>query len=411
MVYPVPTKVALVTGVNGISGNAIVEHLIRLPKTEWSKIIISSRSPLKNYWQDPRVEFLALDFLKPVDELVPQMQGSCSNVTHAFFCSYVHSDDFKKLRGLNVPLFTNFLTALDTVAKDSLQRVCLQTGGKHYGVHLGPIEAPVHEGMPRYEDHGENFYYPQEDFMFDLASKRSWKWNVIRPHAIIGFTPGANGMNEALTAALYLLCCRETGEMPKFPGNKFFYNSADDQSYAPSIADMSVWASVNEHTANEAFTHVNGDVYVWRYFWPKLAAYYGIKAYVLEWNEQGEDAKLANNFKMGDWAQGKQEVWDEVVKKYGGNPMAFEWGTWGFFDWAIGKSWSTVGTASKARKMGWTRYDDTYDTWVETFQMFENAGTLPSRSTLGVKDVPYPEKLPNPAEAAEALKRVDSKQV
>lgn len=29
-------KTALVTGANGISGNALVEHLIRTPKTEWS---------------------------------------------------------------------------------------------------------------------------------------------------------------------------------------------------------------------------------------------------------------------------------------------------------------------------------------------------------------------------------------
>jgi len=33
---PLPqTKVAFVAGANGISGNAIVEHLIRTPKTEW----------------------------------------------------------------------------------------------------------------------------------------------------------------------------------------------------------------------------------------------------------------------------------------------------------------------------------------------------------------------------------------
>lgn len=60
---------------------------------------------------------------------------------------------------------------------------------QHYGAHLGPTEVPLHEEMPRYEDYGENFYYQQEDFMFDLASKRSWTWNVIRPDAIIGFTP------------------------------------------------------------------------------------------------------------------------------------------------------------------------------------------------------------------------------
>lgn len=48
---------------------------------------------------------------------------------------------------------------------------------------------PLHEGIERYEDHGENFYYPQEDFLFELSSKRSWDWNVIRPMGIIGYTP------------------------------------------------------------------------------------------------------------------------------------------------------------------------------------------------------------------------------
>lgn len=132
--------------------------------------------------------------------------------------------------------------------------------------------------MPRYQDHGENFYYQQEDAMFALAKERTWSWNVIRPNGIIGFTPGANGMSEALTLAVYLLVCRELGQVPTFPGNKFFYNAADDASYAPSIADMSVWAATSgDKTKNEAFNHTNGDIIVWRYLWPKLGRYFGIE--------------------------------------------------------------------------------------------------------------------------------------
>lgn len=128
---PVPdSKVAFVTGCNGISGNAIVEHLIRLPKEEWSIIIVSSRSPLKHYWQDPRVEFVALDFLEPVDTIISKMPPACKRVTHAYYTSYVHTDDFSKLREANVPLFEHFLTAIDSVAGENLQRICLQTGGK-----------------------------------------------------------------------------------------------------------------------------------------------------------------------------------------------------------------------------------------------------------------------------------------
>jgi hypothetical protein len=62
---------------------------------------------------------------------------------------------------------------------------------QHYGVHLGPVPTPMREDVPRYEDKGENFYFAQEDFMFNLQRQRRWSWNIIRPNAIIGFTPGS----------------------------------------------------------------------------------------------------------------------------------------------------------------------------------------------------------------------------
>lgn len=81
-------------------------------------------------WQDPRVRYIALDFLKPVEELVEAMTPLCHDVTHAFFASYVHVADFSRLGDYNIPLFRNFLLAIDAVAVKSLQRVCVQTGGK-----------------------------------------------------------------------------------------------------------------------------------------------------------------------------------------------------------------------------------------------------------------------------------------
>ncbi|KAM0332013.1 hypothetical protein ACHAQA_002279 [Verticillium albo-atrum] len=401
-------KVAFVTGANGITGNAIIEHLIRQPASEWSKIVITSRrTPTQVFWQDPRIRFIALDFLKPVDELVEAMKPWCHDVTHAFFASYVHSADFAKLRDYNVPLFKNFLGSIDTVAWNSLQRVCLSTGGKHYGVHLGPIEVPIHEGMSRYDDHGENFYYPQEDYLFDLASKRDWNWNVIRPNAIIGFTPAGNGMSAALTLAIYILTCREMGEVPVFPGNKFFYNSVDDASYAPSLADMNVWAATSEHTKNEAFNHTNGDVIVWKYFWPKLGRYFGIEfPETQDWKASGEGERMEHNFLMTQWAKDKEPIWKRVVEKHGGNVEAFSWGTWDFFDWAVGKAWFTIGSVSKARKFGWTRYDDTYETWIETFRSFENAGILPLaiEQPLPMADVKT-KRSPHPGDAVAARKK------
>ncbi|KAF2851657.1 hypothetical protein T440DRAFT_498198 [Plenodomus tracheiphilus IPT5] len=385
MPLPKP-RVAFVAGCTGVCGNAIVEFLIRQPKEEWSRIFVSSRTPLKNYWQDPRVSFVAMDFLDPVENIIEKLPPSCAEITHAFFAAYVHADTLEGLKQANIPLFANFLTAIDTVAGESLQNVCLQTGGKHYGAHLGPVPVPLSEDMGRYEDNGTNFYYHQEDTMFRLQAQRNWSWNVIQPNAVIGFTPGKNGMSEALTMALYLLINKELGQTPAFPGNKYFYNSVDDNSFAGGLADLSVWASTHEHTKNESFIHVNGDVFVWRYFFKRLGEYFGLDIPPQEdWPEEGTKgyhSKHANSIKMSEWAKDKRPVWEAICEKYGGNKEAFDWGTWAFFDFATGKSWPTISTMTKARKFGWLRQDDTYETWADTFRSFENAGILPSQHLL-----------------------------
>src|SRR5688572_20115741 len=78
-----------------------------------SKIIITSRRvPKQSLWQDHRVRFIALDFLNPVEELIPLMAPFCHDVTHAFFTSYVHTANFANLRDSNIPLFHNFLVAI-----------------------------------------------------------------------------------------------------------------------------------------------------------------------------------------------------------------------------------------------------------------------------------------------------------
>ena len=94
---------------------------------------------------------------------------------------------------------------------------------------------------------------------------------------------------------------------------------------------------------------------------------------------------MAHGFRMAEWAADKKEVWDKVCEKYGGKKEAFEWGTWFFFDWSVGKAWPTLSSMTKARKFGWNRYDDTYETWIETFKAFENAGVLPKNRDLIAK--------------------------
>lgn len=95
------------------------------------------------------------------------------------------------------------------------------------------------------------------------------------------------------------------------------------------------------------------------------------------WTAQGDSGKLESQINMMAWSKDKKAVWERVVAKHGGNPQAFDWGTWDILDWGLGEGWLAITTVSKARKYGWTRHDDTYDCWIETFRSFENAGVLP----------------------------------
>ncbi|KAF2034279.1 nucleoside-diphosphate-sugar epimerase GsfE [Setomelanomma holmii] len=376
------SKVAFVSGANRLSGNAIIEYLIRLPKAEFSRIIISSRSPLATTWQDHRVDFVAIDFLASVADIKQKLEeAGCHEVTHAYFTSYIHKDDFNALKEANIPLFRNFVDAIDSVDGKSLQRICLQTGGKYYGIHkVSPPICPCPEDLPRIEDEHQ-FYYDQEDYLQETSAKNGWGWNIIRPGAIVGYAPGKSGMSIALSVALYFITCARTGETARFGGNKFFWNCLEDNSYTPSIADMTIWATTHEHTRNEAFNHANGDVYLWKTQLHRLGMHYGVEV-AGDVESSGEDVKTSsyhssNSFSLADWSAGKREIWDDICTQHGGKKEAFDWCTCWFMDWVVGKAWPTWVSVSKAWKFGCSRFDDTVETWFETIRALENAGVLP----------------------------------
>ncbi|GME35299.1 Nucleoside-diphosphate-sugar epimerase [Neofusicoccum parvum] len=367
-------KVAFVSGANGITGFAITEHLLKQPESEWSKIIVSSRRPLASPWYDSRVHFVAADFLAPVEEIVEALKPICGDVTHVYFSSYVHHPNLARLPEKNVPLFRNFLDAMVEVCPN-LERVCLQTGGKYYGVQCGPVPVPITEDLPRYDDQGLNFYFPQEDYLASAqkASGEKWSYSIVRPFGVVGFSPQANGMSLAVSMAVYLLIQAELSGTAPFPGNSYVLDTIEDVSYPPSMADLSVWATTQEHTKNEAFNSTIGDIFVWRYFFPKLAEYFGTK---LSKMPKGQIELLPVT--PAEWAKDKRPVWEAIVKKYGGNPAAIDWCTWDMWSWSMYRDWPAWSSMNKARKFGWARQDDAYEVWTSAFKSLENAGVLPS---------------------------------
>lgn len=377
------SKVAFITGGNGITGSAILEYLVKNTKVDnFKRIITTSRSPFKTTVSDPRVEFIALDFTQQPDVLAKQMSDACSEVTHAYFSSYVHKDDFVELNTANAALFENFLLALIQTAPH-LQNVTLQTGGKHYGVHLSPVPSPAREDEPRRGSSADNFYFGQEDFLINKQKGSSWTWNVIRPEAIIGTTLKPNGMNSALTYALYILTCKKLGETPQMPTNRIYWEGYDDCSYAPLIADLTVFVSTNPACANEAFNVTNGDYFCWRYMWPRMTSYFGVETSSdHQFSRPGlEVGKPFLECSLAEWATSeRQQVWNQLCDEKGCPQAKDTWlaGTWQYQDWVFGRTWSATLSMSKARRFGYNGYIDSYQAFVETFEKMRKLGQIPS---------------------------------
>lgn len=222
----------------------------------------------------------------------------------------------------------------------------------------------------------------QEDKLAAAQKGKSWTWNVIRPEAIVGATSKPNGMNEALTIAMYFLICQELGTEAPMPTNQRYWEGTDDVSYGPLIADLTFYASTHQHCANEAFNVVNGDYFTWRYMWPRLAAYFGATASSDQKfsKPRPNEGELQLDTSLLEWSSGKREVWDKLCERQCVQPAkdTFDFGTWAFQDWVFQRTWSATLTMSKARKFGWKGYKDSYECFVETFDKFKKFGFIPS---------------------------------
>jgi nucleoside-diphosphate-sugar epimerase len=377
-------KVAFITGANGITGSAILKYLVEHTSAEeWSDLIVTSRSPFQTIVSDPRIEFVALDFSQDAKTLAGKMATVCSKVTHAYFSSYVHKDDFKELNVANEKLFTNFLDALIETAPN-LENVTLQTGGKHYNVHLFPVPSPAQESDRRLESPIGNFYYPQEDHLIARQKGQRWTWNVIRPEAIIGATQKPNGMNEALTLALYLLVCRELGEEAVMPTNQRYWEGAEDISDTRLISEMTIWASTSSKTGNQAFNITNGDYFCWKYMWPRLAKYFGASAsskqtFSKPYPKEGD---LQLEVSLDEWSKDKRQIWDKLCDRAGVPEAKASWdaATWAFQDWVFQRTWSATLSMSKARSFGWTGYVDSFQSFKDAFDEFATRRQIPPLS-------------------------------
>lgn len=354
------TNIALVVGATGITGSNLAEKLI---EKGWITYGLSRHPNTEIAGLKP----IAADLLNQAD-----LQAKLADVapSHVFFTSWMRNDTEAENIRVNSAMVRNLLNSLS--AKKSIQHVALVTGLKHY---LGPFEAyakagtlpetPVREEHPRLDL--ENFYYAQEDEVYAGAERDGFTWSIHRPHSVVGKAVG-NLMNMGTTLAIYASICKETGRPFQFPGSAEQWNGLSDVTDAKLLAEHMIWAATTEAAHNEAFNVANGDLFRWKWLWKQIADWFAIESAGFDGQIRPLEQEMAND----------APAWQQIASKYNLkepdiNRLASAWHT----DLDLGRPLEVMTDMSKSRKLGFTGYQDTRDSFFDLFKRLRAENLIP----------------------------------
>lgn len=352
-------NIALIVGATGLSGSYTAQQL----KAEGWTVVTLSRSAVDLPWSDRHI---AAD-LEDAEASHAALKAA-SGVTHVFFCTWSRQKDEAENVRVNAMMIRNLF---DGLADAPIKHAALVTGLKHY---LGSFDdyakvkpyTPFLESSPRLP--GLNFYYAQEDVLFEFAAKRGFTWTVHRPHTMIGFAIG-NAMNMAVTLAVYASICKHTGRPFLFPGSPEQYGAVADVTDARILAKQLHWAAVTEGAQNTPFNTVNGDLFRWTWLWAQISGYFGLE--VAEY--PGHPVPLETQ--MAD----APALWAEIVAKHGLQDIAVgKLASWWHSDADLGRTLECFTDMTNSRALGFTAYQQTTHSFFDVFDTLRAQRIIPS---------------------------------
>eukprot|EP00897_Mesotaenium_endlicherianum_P007713 jgi/Mesen1/6970/ME000361S06120 len=334
-------NVALIVGVTGIVGNHVLRRILSDKTDCWEKVYGVSRKPCPDWLAaaaagDDRFVHVQADVgsaSAAQDALVP-----LRHVTHVFYATWAMRPSEEESCQVNGAMLRNVLTALCPVAQ--VKHVTLTTGTKHY---LGPfetygkveMETPYREDLPRLP--GANFYYALEDALFEHAK-------------LHGFT-----------------ICQVSGMPFRFPGSRTQWEGLNEVSDADLVAEQEVWGAIDARAQNEAFNTTNGDLFRWKYMWPKIAKFWNL-----------EPAPYEGPAPLQESMKDKGEVWDRLVAEHGLKPHKMdELAVWWHADADLSREIEAINDMTKSREAGFFGFRNSQRSFYSLFQYLrDNEYTL-----------------------------------
>ncbi len=352
-------NVALIVGATGLSGS----YTGRLLKQHGWTVVTLSRGAAELEFSDRHIAADLED--APASAAALKAAG---DVTHVFFCIWSRQSNEAENVRVNGMTIRNLF---DGLSHAPIRHAALVTGLKHY---LGSFDdyakvkpyTPFLESSPRLP--GLNFYYTQEDVLFEMAAKRGFTWSVHRPHTLIGFVIG-NAMNMAVTLAVYASICKHTGRPFVYPGSPEQYNAVTDVTDARILAKQLLWAATTPAAANLPFNISNGEVFRWTWLWQQLADYFGIEAAPYPGKPTPLEGQMAD----------AQTIWSEIVAKHGLQDIPVSrLASWWHSDADLGRTLECFSDMANSRTLGFDAYQSTTKSFTDVFDELRARRIIPA---------------------------------
>ncbi len=352
-------NIALIVGATGLSGSYAGRHL---REQGWT-VVTLSRSAADLGWSDRHIAADLADAAATAAAL-----KAARDVTNVFYCTWARQANEEENVRVNAAMIRNLFDGLKGAP---IRHAALVTGLKHY---LGSFDdyakvkpyTPFLESSPRLP--GPNFYYAQEDVLFEKAREFGFDWSVHRPHTMIGFAIG-NAMNMAVTLAVYASICRHTGQPFVYPGSPEQYNAVTDVTDARLLARQLHWAATTPAAANMPFNTVNGDVFRWTWLWAQIAGYFGLEP----GDYPGRPTPLET--RMAD----APKVWAEIVALHGLQDIPVgKLASWWHSDADLGRTLECFTDMTNSRTLGFDAYQRTPDSFFAVFDELRARKIIPA---------------------------------
>lgn len=319
-------RIALVVGGTGMAGNAVVPHLLNDRAAEYDTALCLARNvdetTFASRTSHPYVPVASN--LDDKDELVESLRAVGSpDITDVYWFAEANRPldlgDARILRGLlaltdsispavhgllrfspkilldqvygmqarlagsgvnarNQLWMGNVLDALKEIGAP-LQTFVLGTGGKYYGMHLGPTlwpdySSPFHED--RTQGPGPLSYFDAASFVRQRAAADGFTWNEVRPSFIVGLPPELTPKTQSFGIALaaYATVLKAQGRALTFPGPRSSFHAMNNLSTSEKIAEVAAWSTGHP---DQAFNCPSCPPFSWSQAWSGIAEWFGME--------------------------------------------------------------------------------------------------------------------------------------